>query len=75
MICDLVRVGAQQMMVEHAAQRVQPPRRELCEDLTLARNRLGEDHIERAHTIACNHQEPAVPDIVDVTHLPPVEER
>ena len=47
---------------------LEPPGREPREHLALARDRRGQDHVQRGDAIRC-HDEQVIAQVVDVAHL------
>ena len=67
---DLVRVGREQVMRDHPREPLEPEGAELSENGALVRDRLAQHHVERAHTVARDHEQRLAVHFVDLAHFP-----
>ncbi len=66
---DLVGVGADHVMMDHALELLEPPRADLGQHRALHRDGLGHDHVEGADAVGGQEQHAVVADGVDIADL------
>jgi hypothetical protein len=75
LVSDLIRVGAQHMMLHVALESAQPPCGELRQDGTLRWNGLVHHHVEGTDAIGGDEQQAPIVDHIHVPNLPAPLER
>ncbi len=71
---DTIGVDRDQVVAEGLVELLEPPRGDQREDLTLVRDRLRKDDVERAHAVRRDHEECLVVHLVHVADLAAVKE-